>query len=305
MKHLPPLPALRAFEATARLGSVTRAAEELNLTHSAISHQLRGLEHLIGVALFERAHKSIHLTPAGREYAYQIRQALEHITHATQRTAHSGRSDVLRIAILPSFAAHWLIPRLPDWYTQHPEIRIDLDANLSIVDFDQDRADCAIRMGNISRDGTFQAPLLKDWQLMVAGASDARYSSEFSLAQAFSAGPVIGIATTWALWAELNQTELTTAQQPLTVNDSNLALNAAQNNMGLVLTRWSIAAHGIQNGVLKQVTSIMHPHETGYHFVRPDRSAQSHKVKVFHEWLAHQCAQFEQFTQARIEYFMR
>ena len=106
MSHLPPLAALRAFESTARLSSVTRAAEELHLTHSAISHQLRSLEDLIGVALFSRENKSMTLTPVGREYAYQIRQALAHIAQATARTAHEWRTDVLRVAVLPSFATH-------------------------------------------------------------------------------------------------------------------------------------------------------------------------------------------------------
>ena len=106
MRDLPPLPALRAFESAARLGSVTRAAEELHLTHSAISHQIKQLEALTGTLLFQREGKRITLTPAGRQYAYQIRQSLQHIAQATQSVTQHSRDDVLRISLLPSFATH-------------------------------------------------------------------------------------------------------------------------------------------------------------------------------------------------------
>jgi LysR family glycine cleavage system transcriptional activator len=302
MSHLPPLAALRAFESTARLNSVTRAAEELHLTHSAISHQLRALEDLIGVALFTRENKSMTLTPAGREYAYQIRQALAHIVQATARTARDGRTDVLRVAVLPSFATHWLIPRLNDWYAQYPHIQLILDASLDIIDFEQERADCAVRMGEVSRDGTKQFALMRDWQMMVAGINDARYSTEQTDDLAVQAGPLIGIPTTWMLWSKITQTALHDAYQPLIANDSNLGLAAAQQNMGLLLTRWSIAAHGVQNGTLKQVTHHMLTYENGYQFAYPDRSAQEPKVKMFHEWLQAQCDIFEQYTEARIQF---
>ena len=302
MSHLPPLPALRAFESTARLGSVTRAAEELHLTHSAISHQLRALEDLIGVALFSRENKNMSLTPAGREYAYQIRQALSHIAQATARTAHEGRTDVLRIATLPSFATHWLIPRLSDWYAQYPHIQLILDASLSIIDFEHDRADCAIRMGQISRDGTKQIPIMRDWLIMVAGLNDARYQPEQTPEQAIAAGPLIVIPTTWALLANFTPVTLQEAHQPLVVNDSNLGIAAAQQNMGLSLTRWSIAANAIQTGSLKQISTQILPHDSGYHFVWPDRSSQVSKVKIFQDWLLAQCQSFEQYTKARIEF---
>lgn len=184
MRDLPPLPALRAFESTARLGAVTRAAEELHLTHSAISHQIKQLEELIGTALFEREGKRMTLTPAGRVYAYEVRQALSYIAQATQHASRQSHDDVLHISLLPSFATHWLIPRLRDWYEKHPNIQLILDASLDVVDFETDKADCAIRMGNITRDGTKQITLMSDWQLLVAGASDPRYHLEQTVEQA-------------------------------------------------------------------------------------------------------------------------
>ncbi len=302
MNHLPPLPALRAFESTARLGSVTRAAEELHLTHSAISHQLKALEEFVGVPLLTREGKRIGVTPAGREYAYRVRQALNHITQATQHTAHRGRTDVLKVAILPSFATHWLIPRLKDWYQKHPNIELILDARLDIIDFEHDNADCAIRMGQTLRDSTKQITLMPDWQLMVAGVNDHRYSEAQSVTEAMQMGHLIGVMNSWAIWAEQNNCLLRDTTHELSMNDSNVALAAVEQNMGLLLTRWSIAAHNLQNGRIKQVGKIMVDNDSPYYLVWPDRSTQEMKFQLFHTWLLEQCQDFERFSRARLEF---
>ena len=300
MRDLPPLPALRAFESTARLGAVTRAAEELHLTHSAISHQIKQLEELIGTALFEREGKRMTLTPAGRVYAYEVRQALSYIAQATQHASRQSHDDVLHISLLPSFATHWLIPRLRDWYEKHPNIQLILDASLDVVDFETDKADCAIRMGNITRDGTKQITLMSDWQLLVAGASDPRYHLEQTVEQAMQTDGFFMIVNDRGLWASQYQTLPDKPTPTLSVNDSNLALAVAEQNMYLLLTRWSIAANGIQAGRIKQVSRTMVQHESDYHLVWPDRSNQSRKLILFQNWLLEQCKAFEQFTQLRL-----
>ena len=301
MRDLPPLPALRAFESAARLGSVTRAAEELHLTHSAISHQIKQLEALIGTPLFEREGKRIALTPAGRVYAYEVRQALSFIAQATQHASRHLREDVLHISLLPSFATHWLIPRLRDWYEKHPNIQLILNASLEVVDFETDKADCAIRMGNISRDGTKQITLMPDWQLLVAGINDPRYHLEQTVEEAINARGFFMIVNDRGLWASQYQTKPADNVPSLSVNDSNLALAVAEQNMCLLLTRWSIAANGIQAGRLKQVSRSMVLHESAYHLVWPDRSNQSHALVLFQNWLIEQCKMFEQFTQLRLK----
>lgn len=301
MRDLPPLPALRAFESTARLGSVTRAAEELHLTHSAISHQIKSLEELIGTPLFTREGKRLALTPAGRVYAYELRQALNYITQATQHASRHSHEDVLHISVLPSFATHWLIPRLRDWYEKYPNIQLILDANLDVIDFETDKADCAIRMGNITRDGTKQMTLMPDWQLLVAGKHDPRYYLDQTVEQAMQIGDFFMIVNDRGLWASQYQTVPKANSSSLTVNDSNLALAVAEQNMCLLLTRWSIAAHGIQNGRLKQVSRTLIEHDSAYHLVWPDRSSQSHKLLTFQNWLMEQCKMFEQYTQLRLK----
>lgn len=300
MRDLPPLPALRAFESAARLGSITRAAEELHLTHSAISHQIKQLEELTGTALFQRTGKRIALTPAGREYAYQVRQALQHIAQATHNATQHERDDVLRISVLPSFATHWLIPRLSDWYKKHANIQLILDASLEVIDFETHPADCAIRMGNVTRDGTKQVFLMKEWQLLVAGKNDPRYHLEQSVEEAVQCSEFFMSVNDRGIWASKYQNKPSTAMPTLSVYDSNLGLSAAEHNMCLLLTRWSIAANAIQSGRLKQVTRTLMPHDSAYHLVWPDRSNNAYKLIVFQEWLTEQCRIFEQYSEQRI-----
>jgi LysR family glycine cleavage system transcriptional activator len=137
--RIPPLSALKAFEAMARLERVNAVAKELHLTHSAVSHQLKGLEELVGVALFDRSARHMTLTEAGRTYAYQVRQSLDELSQATQKLSNPAHEDILSIAVLPSFATHWLIPRLADFQQTYPNVVLSLHAGLSFIEFEKNR----------------------------------------------------------------------------------------------------------------------------------------------------------------------
>ncbi|MGE8490631.1 MAG: LysR family transcriptional regulator, partial [Paraburkholderia nemoris] len=147
MKPIPPLTALRCFEAVARLGGVTQAARELHVTHSAVSQQIKVLEDSMGVALFMREARGLRLTEEGRLYALDIRMALRDITHATRRAQARPHESELVITTLPSFAQHWLVPRLGSFRDAHPYYRIRLQTSLQVEDFRQGASDIGIRMG--------------------------------------------------------------------------------------------------------------------------------------------------------------
>src|SRR5712692_7658086 len=131
MASLPPLHALHAFEAAARHLSFAQAAAELNLTPSAISHQIRHLEESLGSRLFERRHRSLELTPIGRIYAPLVRSAFDQLAQATALIGGAGpaRHNVLTISCMPSFAMAWLIPRLPSFQAAQPAIEVRLDTS--------------------------------------------------------------------------------------------------------------------------------------------------------------------------------
>lgn len=146
-KYLPPMQMLRAFEACARLSNFTAAAHELNLTQSAISRQVRGLEEMLGADLFVREKQTARVTVAGEAYAAEVRQALQRLASATLSFRANPQGGALRLAILPTFGTRWLAPRLPKFLDAHPGITINLVTRLSQFDFRLEPIDAAIHYG--------------------------------------------------------------------------------------------------------------------------------------------------------------
>src|SRR5450759_2428620 len=137
-RRLPPLSALRPFEAAARFESFSRAAEELHLTHGAVSRQVRALEQHVGVELFSRHGTRVALTPEGRTFAERIRNALQEIAQASDALASRKRDPRLTVSVLPSFASRWLMPRLIRFMEAHPKIEVNVLATNALADFTHD-----------------------------------------------------------------------------------------------------------------------------------------------------------------------
>ena len=168
MADFPPVASLRSFEAVARLGSVTQAAHELSVTHSAVSQHIKQLEALVGVSLFVRHGRGVRITEEGRLYALQIREALQHIADATRMVQIKPRTMELTLATLPSFGCHWLLPRLARFQARHPQIAVRLLTSLAVVNLQQEGIDLAIRMGQGDWEGMESRHLFADEQLVVA-----------------------------------------------------------------------------------------------------------------------------------------
>src|SRR5512139_1846382 len=137
--------AVQAFEAASRLGSFALAAEELGVTPSAVSHQIRVLEDQLGVRLFHRIHRSVMLTDVGRRYASAVTAAFARIDAATRKVAAAGVSAILTIHSTPSFATQWLMPRLAEFKELHPGIEIRLNASVNVIDLTKGEVDVDIR----------------------------------------------------------------------------------------------------------------------------------------------------------------
>lgn len=146
-RFLPPMTVLCAFEAAARHQSFTTAAAELNLTQSAVSRQIRSLEHLLGSELFIRERQTVRLTVAGESYAQEIRTVLRRVSTATLGFRANPRGGTLNIAILPTFGTRWLAPRLPGFLSGNPGVTINLTTRLAPFDFQADTVDAAIHFG--------------------------------------------------------------------------------------------------------------------------------------------------------------
>src|SRR5262249_53944886 len=145
-RRLPPLNGLKAFEAAARSESFTRAAKELNVTQGAVSHQVKALEHILGLKLFHRERQRLILTDAGRDYLAVIRDALDRIAVGTDRLLQQ-ESGVLTVSTSPDFAAKWLVNRLSRFAEEHPDVDLRVSATTHYVDFARDDVDVAIRHG--------------------------------------------------------------------------------------------------------------------------------------------------------------
>src|SRR3954471_131288 len=147
-RRLPPLNALKAFEAAARYESFTRAAEELCVTQGAISHQVKALEEELGVKLLNRERQRLLITEAGREYLIVVRDALDRIAVGTERLVQRQRSGALTISTSPDFAAKWLVHRLGRFAEAHPDIDLRVSATMHHVDFAREDVDFAVRHGD-------------------------------------------------------------------------------------------------------------------------------------------------------------
>ena len=147
MRSLPPLTALRAFEAAARHGNFVKAAAELGVTAGAVSQHIKGLEERLGIILFERMARGVKLTDAGRAYLPGIAEGFDRLARATLQVHDSGLAGRLSVTVLPSFAAGWLVRRLPAFRARHPDIDLVIRSERQTVDLHRDDADLAIRYG--------------------------------------------------------------------------------------------------------------------------------------------------------------
>ena len=167
-RFLPPMHLLSALEASARTGSFTEAARELDLTQSAVSRQIRNLEEQIGFTLFVREHQTVRLTEAGAKYAYEIRLALRHIAAASMGLRANPRSQTLNVATVPAFGNRWLVPRLTAFNARHPDITVNVYTRPEVFDFSEEAMDVAIHFGSAAWMGCRGAQLMEEAMVPVA-----------------------------------------------------------------------------------------------------------------------------------------
>ena len=284
-RRFPPLSALRPFEAAARLESFSRAAEELSLTHGAVSHQVRALEEHVGSPLFARHGKRVSLTPAGRAFAEKIRAALEEIAQAADQL-RSRRDDRLTVSVLPSFASRWLMPRLIRFLDAHPTVEVNVIASTALASFRDDEIDVAIRFGVGPWPPHECEIFLEDEYFPVASPSLDR--GKLKTPRDLLAMRIIREDRDyWKQWFDavgVPIEEAKAARGPL-FNDSTYALQAAARGEGIALARRSIVREDLERGTLRRLFDITVPSRERYWFVSPKETAETPKVKAFRKWV--------------------
>jgi LysR family glycine cleavage system transcriptional activator len=290
--RLPSLNGLRAFEAAARHGSLTRAAGELHVTHSAVSHRIRALEAELGVALFRRAGRGVELSTVGAELEATLTDAFARIAQAVARVRGSDRAGVLTISVEPSFAARWLVLRLGRFGVAHPAIDLRLAATAALADFARDDVDVAIRHGRGPWPGLAAARLMPA-RMFPVGSPSLLGSMASSLTPAEIAGFTLiheGDERDWVEWLAAAGVTGAEASRGPRFDDGNLALAAAMSGQGIALADEALAGDALADGRLLRLSSVEIATDKAYWLVHPPEAAQQPKVTAFRAWLLREVA---------------
>jgi LysR family glycine cleavage system transcriptional activator len=287
LKRLPNLSALRAFEAAARHQSFARAAAELFVTHSAISHQIRGLESELGVSLFARVGRRVVLTELGRDYARQVTSAFVHIAQATQDLSKDVRERRLVLTTIPSFAGRWLAPRIGRFMIAHPELDVELRSSIEIVDLEQSEVDIAIRFGKGPYPGLHTEPLMHETFFVVCRPDFNGGIHPATPADLLSFPLLRSDDERWRFWfdaAGLRDTP-EPSRGPI-YEDSSLLLEGAIDGLGIAMARATLASEPLAAGkLIRLFAPIIAPSPWSYFVVSSRKKAQRPAVQAFRDWI--------------------
>jgi len=287
-RSLPPMQALRAFEAAAQLLSFKHAATQLHRTPSAISHQIRGLEEDLGTALFHRDPGGLRLTDAGRQYLAAVHESLGGLAEATTRLQREHGEGPLSISLFPSFAVRWLIPRLNDFRERQPAIEIELVSSVRQADFDSGAIDAAIRFGDGDWSGLRADPLMFEDRFPVCSPGLA--AGPRPLASAADLGHVVLLHNgahpgEWSSWLEEAGVDGVDAQRGPVFDASNEVLAAAANGMGVALGRTPLVESDLEAGRLVAPLETRVRSRGRYWLVAPEATAGRASLSAFRHWL--------------------
>lgn len=286
-RRLPPLTALRAFEAAARHLSFTRAAAELHVTQTAISHQIKTLEAHLGLRLFRRLPRALLLTEEGQTYLPAVRAAFDQIAAATERLTTSGSGGTLTVSVLPSFAAKWLVPRLGRFRADHPEIDLRISATWHLVDFAREDVDLAIRLGRGVYPGLHVDRLLGEETFPVCSPALIGGSRPLKAPADLGKHTLLhdDATRTWRLWLEVAGVSDVDPERGPIFNDSSMLLQAAIDGQGVALGRSALVAADLAAGRLVKPFDVVLPFDLAYYLVCPEASADRPKIVAFRDWL--------------------
>lgn len=292
-RYLPSLASLRALEALDRLGTATAAAQELNLTQSAVSRQLAVLEEQLGAPLIKREKRKMTMTDAGARYAMEIRDALSQISKASMQVLLHPGAGGLSLAILPSFGMRWLVPRLAQFATLHPDVAVNLSTRITPVSFDTENFDAAIQYGRGAWKNC-QSLLLCEETLIPVCAPKMLEGHSVEQAGDLSALPLLHIETrpeAWNTWLASHGAPPATSAGTRFDQFSTIT-QAAIHGLGVALLPDFIANQELAAGRL--ATAFQGPTRSigAYYLVWPDKNANTPPLRVFRDWIA---------TQAQIE----
>jgi LysR family transcriptional regulator, glycine cleavage system transcriptional activator len=288
--RLPSLNGLRAFEAAARHLSFTLAAAELNVTQTAISHQIKRLEQELGVRLFVRQNRALTLTPKATEYLPGVRAAFNDLKLATDRLLRREDDHVLTVSTLASLAAKWLLPRLSTFQEAHPGIDVRITTSTSLVDFQRDNVDAAIRYGRGQWQGLRADWLMADELFPVCSPSLLNREKALRCPEDLRDHVLLHTSNAnsddWRLWLTAAGLPADLSKQPgITFDLIFMTIQAAIDGIGVAMGRTSYVQDDIAKGRLVVPFKITLPADAGFYLVSPQARADSPKLAAFRQWM--------------------
>lgn len=287
MQPLPPLNTLRAFDAAARHGNLSRAAEALHVTHGAVSKQIANLEAYLGSPVFERTARGLILTEAGQVLAPVVAQAFDSMADGVRRIRRAVGPQTLTISVLPSFAAHWLIHRLPHFLDRHPGIDVRFFTTRRLVDLAREDVDLAIRYGFGNWQGVHAERILEETLTPVCAPSLLERHSGATVRDLlrFAIHSHHTDADNWRRWREAAGLPGEDAAPIAEYDDTSLAMQAVLGGQGLILGRSPLIADDLAAGRLARLSEVEIPSGEANYLVCLERQRSRPPVVAFRDWL--------------------
>jgi len=287
-RRLPPLNALRAFEAAARHLSFTQAAEELHVTQAAISHQVKALEDRLGVPLFVRTGRGLTHTPEGEALLPVLTQSFDAMAAAVEQASQAGAARALSVTTMDSFASSWLVPRMRRFRARHPDIDVRISSTDAVVDLRREGFDCAIRYGARDVEPGFEvvwlmeedlspvcSPALMEGPHPLLTPDDLRHHTLLH----------DDMTINWSVWLEAAGVTGVDGEKGPFYEHSHLVLQAAIAGEGVALGRSALVADDLAKGRLVRPFDIALPSNYAYRFVAPPEAMRRPRVVAFRDWL--------------------
>lgn len=287
MRRLPPLNALRAFEAAARHLSFTKAADELSVTQAAVSHQVKALERRLNVQLFQRANRALTLAAAGNAYYPALKKVFDALHDATQQLVERKLRPTITVSVLPSFASKWLVPRLGRFRERNPEYDLLLAPSEELVDFARDNVDIGIRYGRGAYPGLHVERLLEEEIFPVCSPSLLDRTGAVKTPHDLRRVTLLhdDDHEGWRTWlTAAGETSIDLDRGPI-FTDSGMLVQAAVEGQGVALARGAIAEHDLAAGRLVRLFDVTLVSEIAYYVVCPPTMVEVPKIAVFRAWL--------------------
>ncbi|MES9873708.1 MAG: transcriptional regulator GcvA [Candidatus Sedimenticola sp. PURPLELP] len=291
MRRLPPLNALRSFEASARLGSFNKAAQELFVTPSAISHQVKTLEEFLGMPLFRRENRKTVLTIAGEKYVAAIGQALDEIDIATRRLVASPNTSAVNISVVPAFLTRWLVPRIREFQEQHPDVELRLSASTGLIDFAHTDTDMAIYFGHGEWENVEAHYLMSVTMVPVCSPRLLKENPPLRSAEDLLRHTLLQVANREDEWTRiLSQAGLTQSQETknITFSSTSLTMNAAMEGAGIALADLSLVEREVEYGQLEIPLDLQLETKRAFYLVYPQNRPLTYPMQVFYDWVVEQ-----------------